>query len=73
MKKKICIVVSTYNKDITEKLLGFTKNFLMKEKIKLIKIIKVPGSFEIPVAISRNLKRYDAFVAIRRDNFKFNY
>ncbi len=54
MKKKICIVVSTYNKDITEKLLGFTKNFLIKEKIKLIKIIKGPGSFEIPVAISRN-------------------
>ena len=64
MKKKICIVVSTYNKDITEKSLRFVKNFLIKEKIRSIKIIKVPGSFEIPVAISRNLKRYDAFVAI---------
>ena len=64
MKKKICIVVSTYNKDITEKSLRFAKNFLIKEKIRSIKIIKVPGSFEIPVAISRNLKRYDAFVAI---------
>ena len=34
MKKKICIVVSTYNKDITEKSLRFAKNFLVKENIK---------------------------------------
>ena len=30
----------------------------------VIKIIKVPGVFEIPVTISKNLKRYDAFIAL---------
>jgi 6,7-dimethyl-8-ribityllumazine synthase len=29
-----------------------------------VKIIKVPGVFEIPVTISKNIKRYDAFLAL---------
>ena len=29
-----------------------------------IKIINVPGVFEIPVTISKNLKKYDAFIAL---------
>ena len=29
-----------------------------------IKIINVPGVFEIPVTISKNLKRFDAFIAL---------
>ena len=33
-----------------------------------IKIIKVPGVFEIPVTISKNLKKYDAFIALRLCN-----
>ena len=32
----------------------FTKNFF-------IKIINVPGVFEIPVTISKNLDKFDAF------------
>ena len=64
MKKKICIVQSIYNEDITSKLLNGAIRELKSKKVKEIKVIKVPGSFEIPVAISRNLKRYDAFVAI---------
>ena len=41
----------------------------MGEKKKLkgkanIKIIEVPGSFEIPVVISKNIKKYDGFVAL---------
>ena len=29
-----------------------------------MKIIKVPGVFEIPVIMSKNIKKYDGFVAI---------
>ncbi len=29
-----------------------------------IKVIKVPGVFEIPVTISRNIKKFDAFIAL---------
>ena len=34
-----------------------------KKKIKT-KIIYVPGVFEIPYAISKNLRKYDAFIAL---------
>jgi len=33
-------------------------------KSSLIKIINVPGVFEIPVTISKNIKKYDAFLAL---------
>ena len=62
MKKKILIVVSDYYKDISEALLKSTKKFL--DKKTNFKIIKVPGVFEIPVVISRNIKKFDGFVAI---------
>ena len=62
MKKKVLIVVSDYYKDIAESLLRSTKKFIDK-KIKF-DIIKVPGVFEIPVIISRNIKKFDGFVAI---------
>ena len=62
MKKKILIVVSDYYKDISEALLKSTKKYLNKNTN--LKIIKVPGVFEIPVIISKNIKKYDGFVAI---------
>ena len=62
MKKKILIVVADYYKDITIGLLKSAQNNLPKNFN--IKIIKVPGVFEIPVTISKNLKRYQAFIAL---------
>ena len=62
MKKKILIVVSDYYKEIAEALLKSTKKFLNKKTA--LKIIKVPGVFEIPVIISKNIKKFDGFVAI---------
>ena len=62
MKKKILIVVSDYYKDISEALLKSTKKYLNKKTN--LKIIKVPGIFEIPVVISKNIKKFDGFVAI---------
>ena len=64
MKVKICIVVSTYNNDITQKLCSSAKEELDKSDIKKIDIVKVPGAFEIPVAISKLVKKYDGFIAI---------
>ena len=29
-----------------------------------VKVIKVPGVFEIPVTISKNIKKFDAFLAL---------
>ena len=62
MKKKILIVVSDYYKDISEALLKSTKKYLNKKTN--LKIIKVPGVFEIPIIISKNIKKFDGFVAI---------
>ena len=62
MKKKVLIVVSDYYEDIANALLDSTKKFLNK-KIKF-EIIKVPGVFEIPIIISKNINKFDGFVAI---------
>ena len=62
MKKKILIVVSDYYKDISKFLLKSTKKYLNKKTN--LKIIKVPGVFEIPIIISKNIKKFDGFVAI---------
>ena len=60
-KTKICIIRSKYND--TSKLLLSAINELKKSKV-FYKIIDVPGAFEIHVAISRNIKKYDGFIAI---------
>ena len=62
MKKKILIVIADYYKDISNGLLSSAKNSLPKNFA--LKIIKVPGVFEIPVTISKNLKKYHAFIAL---------
>ena len=62
--KKICIVLSTYNSQITNELYISAKNELEKSGFKYLDTIKVPGSFEIPVTISRLTKKYDGFIAI---------
>ena len=64
MKPKICIVISTYNSGITNKLLFSAKNELKKYGVTKAKDYKVPGAFEIPVVIARLAKKYDAFIAI---------
>ena len=63
MKKKILVVASNYYKEITKNLInGSLKKIEVKKNN--ITIIKVPGTFEIPVIISKNLKRFDAFIAL---------
>ena len=62
MKKKFLIVIADYYKDISKGLLNSAINILPKSN--LIKVITVPGVFEIPVTISKNIKKYDAFLAL---------
>jgi len=67
MKKKILVVVADYYKDISSDLIFGAKNVLLKKNLKYKiqeKFIKVPGSFEIPVVISKNAKKYDGFIAL---------
>tara|TARA_B100000524_G_scaffold322934_1_gene204579 strand:+ start:176 stop:565 length:390 start_codon:yes stop_codon:yes gene_type:complete len=62
MKKKFLIVIANYYEDISKGLLDSALKLIPKSNI--IKIIKVPGVFEIPVTISKNIKKYDAFLAL---------
>ena len=62
MKKKYLIVVADYYKDIAKGLLDSALKLIPKSNI--VKIVRVPGVFEIPVTISINIKRYDAFLAL---------
>ena len=62
MKKNYLIVVANYYKDISSGLIKNALNILPKDSKK--KIISVPGVFEIPVTISKNLKKYDGFIAL---------
>ncbi len=62
MKKNFLIVNANYYKDISKGLLiSAIKHIPKKSKIK---IINVPGVFEIPVTISKNIKKFDAFIAL---------
>jgi len=62
MNKKILIINANYYKDVSS---GLLKGALSKISNKFkIKITNVPGVFEIPVTISKNLKKYDAFIAL---------
>ena len=62
MNKKILIVLADYYKDISDGLLkSALKNISRSNRVK---VIRVPGVFEIPVTISKNLKKFDAFLAL---------
>ena len=61
-KPKILIVRSRYNN--TTELYESAYNELDKRKIKNVESTFVNGAFEIPVAIARNINKFDAFVAI---------
>lgn len=65
---KIGIVVSQFNNNITKPMLEGALETLSENKVKKenIKIIWVPGSFEVPLACQKlaQAKKYDALLAI---------
>ena len=63
MKKKYLIVASDYYKKITQNLINGSLKKLQINK-KNASIITVPGTYEIPVIISKNIKKFDGFIAL---------
>ena len=62
MRKKILIVVASYYESIANSLLKSAKNKI-KNKCN-IDVIRVPGAFEIPVTIAKNIKKFNGFIAL---------
>ena len=63
MKNKILIIFSNYYEEIA--------NNLLKGSVKELKLCKIdydivyaPGCFEIPLLISKNIKKYKGFIAL---------
>ena len=61
--KNILIVNSNYYKEISNNLVLNTKKKLLKVKFK-ISILNIPGAFEIPISIRKNINKFDGFVAL---------
>ena len=64
MKKNCCIVVASYYPDISKNLLIGATKVLRSNGIKKFKIIKVPGVYEIPVVIAKNIKKFNGFISL---------
>jgi 6,7-dimethyl-8-ribityllumazine synthase len=66
--KKFALIVSRFNDFITEKLLSGALDALVRSgaKDKDIEVVKVPGSFEIPLVAMKmaKTKRFDAVVCL---------
>ena len=62
MNINLLIVNANYYKEISSGLLKSATNLLPKNS--KVKIINVPGVFEIPITISRNIKKFDGFIAL---------
>ena len=60
--KKVLLVYSDYYKIISKKMLLEAEKVL--KKTFTVNKIRVTGSFEIPFVVSKNIKKYDGFVAL---------
>ena len=63
MKNKILVVGANFYEDILADQITETKLVLLKNKF-ITDWIQVPGVFEIPVTISKNIKKYDGIIAL---------
>ena len=63
MNFKILIVSANYYHNISKDLVRDAKLTLIESKVRH-ETIDVPGVFEIPVVIAKNINKYDGFVAL---------
>ncbi len=61
--KKILIVNSNYYSEISKNLVLSAKKKLLNVKFK-VSILNIPGAFEIPIAIRKNINKFDGFIAL---------
>jgi len=61
--KKILILNSNYYKEISKNLVLSAQKKLIQKKFS-VHLLNIPGVYEIPVAIRKNIKRYDGFIAL---------
>ena len=61
--KRILIVNANYYDKISRNLVISSKKILIQKKMR-VNIFNVTGIFEIPIAIRKNIKKFDAFVAL---------
>ena len=61
--KKILIVSANYYKDISKNLIINAKKKLQTAKFNSSLLI-VPGVYEIPIAIRKNINKFDGFIAL---------
>lgn len=63
--KKVAIISAQWHPDICDALVSGATRALQEGKVKKIKVMKVPGSFELPLAAQLLLnKGYDAAVVV---------
>ena len=61
--KQILIVNANYYDKISKNLVSASRKIILNNKMKA-NIFNVSGVFEIPIAIKKNIKKFDAFVAL---------
>jgi len=64
MKKKICLVVANYYPSISNDLIKGALKVLKFYGQKNYTVLKVPGVFELPFVILKNINKYDGFIAL---------
>jgi len=64
MKKSVCMVVANFYPKISKALIVGSFKTLKSKGIKNYKLIKVPGVFEIPYVIKKNINKFDGFIAL---------
>ncbi len=61
--KKVLIVNANYYKEISKNLIISAKKVFRKKKVKIF-LIDTPGVFEVPFVLQKNIKKFDAFIAL---------
>ena len=64
MSEKILIVSANYYKNISNNLEKKAESLLKNSAHIKYKVTRVPGVFELPVIISKNINKYDGFIAL---------